>query len=129
MYNNEDKYKLYDEIISATYANVFSLSKREDIVLKNFVYNCYTCKIFLEVSCMVAYMNNKEVYLESSFIDFVKARLKKKNKHIHWIRKSKKKEIDGIEPHQVASFEVAAFEQNDDIFEKIFKAYYERNEV
>ena len=129
MYNNEDKYKLYDELISATYANIFSLSKGKDIVLKNFTYDCYTCKTFLEVSCMVAYMGGKEVYLESSFFDFIRARFKKKNKHIHWIRKNKKNKVEGIEPHQVSAFEAAAFGQDEDIFEKIFKNYYEGKEV
>ena len=125
MYTNaEENYNLYDKIISATYANIYSLSKDKDIILKDFDYKCETSKVFLEVACMVAYMTNKEIYVQGSFISFLKARFKKKNKHIHWIRKRKK--VEGIETYQVAAHEALAFKVDTSIFIAIFKSYYER---
>jgi hypothetical protein len=122
--STEEKYNRYDKIISTTYANIFSLSKRGDIILKNFDYNCHTCRVFLEVATMVAYMTNKEIYLHTSLFEFLCARIKKKNKHIHWISQFKKK-VDGIDMHVVAADEAKAFEEDTSIFCDIFKAYYE----
>ena len=124
----EEKYKLYDEIVSATYANIFSLSKDRPIVLKDFYYSSGAGRIFLEVACMVAYIVNKEIYVQSSWIDFIRARIVKKNKHIHWIRKNKK-DIEGIEIYKVAAHEALAFKQQENIFDEIFEAYYERKEA
>ena len=44
---------------------------------------------------MVAYMTGKEIYLHTSWFEFLCARIKKKNKHIHWISQFKKK-VEGI---------------------------------
>ena len=123
----EEKYNLYDKIVSATYANIFSLSKNKPIVLKDFDYNCKTCRTFLEVASMVAFITNKEIYLQCSLFSYLLARIKKKNKHIHWIRK--KKEIEGIEIYKVAAHEALAFKQQENIFDEIFEAYYERKEA
>lgn len=124
--NLEEKYRLFDEIISATYANIFSISKNSNIILRDFDYKCGTSRTFLEVACMVAYMTNKEIYLQCSLFNFIKARLKKKNKHIHWINKRKK--ISGINIYDVAAHEAVAFKQKIEIFDEIFSAYYERND-
>lgn len=124
----EEKYNLYDKIVSATYANIFSLSKDKPIVLKDFYYSSGAGRTFLEVACMVAYITNKEIYVQSSWIDFIRARIVKKNKHIHWIRKNKK-DVEGIEIYKVAAHEAVSFNQDINIFEEIFKAYYERKEA
>ena len=55
----EEKYNLFDTLVSVTYANIFSFSKNSDIVLKDFDYNCKTCRTFLEVASMVAFITNK----------------------------------------------------------------------
>jgi hypothetical protein len=123
----EEKYNLFDTLISVTYANIFSLSKNTDIILKDFDYNCGVSRTFLEVACMVAYMTNKEIYLQSSIFDFVKARIKKKNKHIHWARKNKVL-TRAIDIYEVAAHEVLAFNEKPEIFEEIFSVYYERND-
>ena len=122
---NEEKYKLYDKIISATYANIFSLSKNKMIILKNFDYDCNICRTFLEVATMVSYMTNQEIYLQCNYFDFIRARLRKKNKHIHWILPWDKV-IDGIESHVVADYEAREFGVGISIFDHIFKSYYER---
>ena len=124
--NLEDKYRLFDEIISVTYANIFSLSKNSEIILKDFDYCCGISRTFLEVACMVAYITNKEIYLHCSLFNFIKAKLKKKNKHIHWIRK--RKEVEGIDIYSVAAHEAVAFKQKPEVFDEIFKAYYERKD-
>lgn len=128
--DTEKRYNTYDKIISATYANIFSLSKDNNrIILKDFDYSCKTSQTFLEVACMVAYMTGKEIYLQTSFFGFVRARLSKKNKHIHWIRKKRSKEIDGIDIYSVAAHEAIAFGEDCYVFDKIFEAYYERKEA
>ena len=124
----EEEYNLYDQIISTTYANIFSFSKDSSIILKDFLYESSMSRVFLEVSCMVAYMTNKEIYLQTSLFNFLRARLKKKNKHIHWIRRHKKN-INGIDIYAIAAYEAVAFNQDETIFDDIFKAYYERKEA
>lgn len=123
--DNTKKYLLYDKIISSTYANIFSLSKNNDIILKRFNYENSTSRVFLEVACMVAYITGKEIYLQTGIIDFLKVKLKKKNKHIHRIKKSFQS-IDGINIEQISIFEAEAFQQNVQIFDDIFNAYYNK---
>lgn len=118
-----EKLKIYDELIGTTYANMFSLSKGKDIVLKGFDFKCPTCRVFLEVAQMVAYMTNKEIYLQGSWIDAMRTRLMKKNKHIHHI--GARRSLDGINIHEVACFECEAMGLDKSIFEEVFKAYYE----
>ena len=102
---------------------MFSLSKGKDIVLRGFDFKCPTCRVFLEVAQMVAYMTNKEIYLQGSWIDALRARRMKKNKHIHHI--SVRRSLDGINIHDVAEFECQGMELDKSIFEEVFKTYYE----
>ena len=118
-----EKYELYDELIGITYANMFSLSKGKDIILKGFDFKCPTCRVFLEVAQMVAYMTNKEIYLQGSWFDAMRARRMKKNKHIHHI--SARRGLDGIDIHEVAKYEREAKGLEDNVFEEVFKTYYE----
>ena len=120
----EELYKLYDHIVSITYVNIFSLTKDKDIILKEYSYKDKTARTFFEVAAMVAYFYNKEIYLQTSLIDFICTRIKSKNKHVRWI--SPKKEVDGIKIHEVAKFEANANNGDERIFEEIFDAYYER---
>lgn len=121
-----EKYKLYDEIVAATYANIQLMSKNNKIMLKGFRFNDPISRVFLEVASMVAYMTNKEIYVDGSWIDFVRARLLKKNKHIHH---DNGKCAEGIYMYEVAMYEVSSFQVHDTIFEDIFKAYYEGKPV
>ena len=66
--------------------------------------------------------------MQCSLFSYLLARIKKKNKHIHWIRKNKK-DIEGIEIYKVAAHEALAFKQQVNIFDEIFEAYYERKEA
>lgn len=124
MSNEKELYELYDKLVSTTYVNIFSLTKDKEIILKEYSYKDKTARTFLEVAAMVAYISNKEVYLQTSLFDFIRTRIKSKNKHVRWI--SPKKEVDGIKIHEVAKFEADAYNQNPSIFDEIFETYYER---
>ena len=102
---------------------MFSLSKGKDIVLRGFDFKCPTCRVFLEVAQMVAYMTNKEIYLQGRWFDVMRARFMKKNKHIHYI--SARRSLDGINIHEVACFERQGMGLDKNIFEEVFKTYYE----
>ena len=123
--NKEELYNLYDKVVSATYANIFSLSKN-DIVFKNYYYKNKSHRFFLEVATMVAYMTNKEIYLNIPLWELIKIKFKKKNKHIHRISKKKLEKLNAIDIIEVGLFESAAFNVEPSIFGEIYEAYYER---
>lgn len=120
----EERLRLYDEIIAATYANIYSLSKQGNIKLKDFCFDFSSHRVFLEVSCMVGYLANKEIYVQCSFWDFLKIKFTKKDKHIHRIKPTKF--IEGIDIHEVASFEAKAFGKDLEVFKEIYETYYKK---
>lgn len=122
--NKEERYNKLDQIVSTTYINIFSLSKNKDIVLKDFDYSCETSKVFLQISTMVSYMTNKEIYLCGSLFDYVRARLAMKNKHIHWYPKNK--DVEGIEIYKVAAHEAVAYDEQETVFKEIYNSYYRK---
>ena len=123
-----NKYKLYDNIIKATYINI---ATNDNIYFNNFNNELFSHKVFLKVAFMVANFENKKIYLNCSFFDFLK---------ILWQNYSIKELImgkcrlrfigrqghEGIDIDNIATFEAEAFENTLDIFEQIWNEYYKK---
>lgn len=123
--NKEELYKLYDRIVSATYINIDNLSD-DKIILKNYYDKNNNHRFFLEVACMVAYLSGKEIYLETSLLNILKIRFRKKNKHIHYISKKNSSRHKNFDIVEIGLFEAHSFGVENDIFGEIYEAYYKK---
>ena len=127
-------YKLYDEIISATYVNitnsilekgengVFSVGK--DVVFSEFPKNDdYAMKVFQRVGFMVAGHQGVKVAIEMSLPQFLYQKYFKKNS---LLRRKKKNENVTIDVETLAPFEAGAFCVDMNIYKEIWEAYYKK---
>lgn len=127
-----NKYQLYDNIIKATYINIGTLSSSK-IIFNNYDWKKYTNKIFLEVSFMVADFERKKIYLNCRLFDFFKILfyyydIKEILTGKCRLRFRRRQGHDGIDIDNIAAFEAEAFENTLDIFEQIWKEYYQKGE-
>lgn len=127
-----DNYQLYDNIIKTTYINIGTLSSSK-IIFNNYNWKKYTNKIFLEVSFMVADFERKKIYLNCKLFDFFKILFYYYNiKEILIgkcrLRFTRRQRPEGINIDGIAAFEAEAFENTLDIFEQIWKEYYQKGE-
>lgn len=127
-----NNYTLYDNIIKATYINIGTLSSSK-IIFNNYNWEKYTNKIFLEVSFMIADFERKKIYLNCKLFDFFKILFYYYNIkeiltgkcRLRFIRRQSR---EGIDIDNLAAFEAEAFENTPDIFEQIWKNYYQKGE-
>ena len=136
-----DKYTLYDSIVSTTYVNIASLSK-DDIILNNFNKDNKVDCFFLTVAFMVAYVENKKIYIKCSFSNYIKTLfkfypLKEVIKNIikgtNCLFRAKDTQ-EGINIVEISQFELQAYRKeyygsfNEDltmsIFDDIWDEYY-----
>ena len=127
-----NNYTLYDNIIKATYINIGTLSSSQ-IIFNNYDWKKYTHKIFLEVSFMVADFERKKICLNCRLFDFFKILFYYYNiKEILTgkcrLRFTRRQNHEGIDIDNIAAFEAEAFENTSDIFEQIWKEYYQKGE-
>ena len=135
MNNIEDKYNLYDRIISSTYANIVNsiLIKGEDGVFsvgKDVIFskpqnkNDYAQRVFQQVGFMVAEMFDRKIAIEMNPLNFLYYKIVKKNKNLRW---KKRREMATVPVGEIAPFEAEAFNQELSIFKEIWETYYKRN--
>lgn len=128
-----DKYNLYDRILSVTYTNIaIDANKNNGIYFNSFNKNNTEHKIFLKIGFIVANFENKKIYLNTKYFDFLKILfdnytikeifLRKTRLRFRRFKHSPCTNIDFL-----ASFEIKEFKVNPDIFEEIWTAYYEDN--
>lgn len=118
--NYEEKHKLYDQIISATLTNIYTLSKEQkEIVLNNFNPKDKNHLYFLEVAKVASQMFKMPLSLNLSYFNFLKIRFKKKYKGIT------RKNCFGIDITEVLSFMTKAIKIDPNIYTEIHKEYYE----
>lgn len=121
--NNEDKFNLYDQVVGTTFVNIYSLSKDNNkIILEKFNYNCGVSRVFLEVAFMVSQFTGKEVYISTSIMDYLKIKYKYRKNKIRFAKATEK----GIDIYSVAAHQAIEMGQTSDIYDEIFKTYYER---
>ena len=125
-----DKYNLYDRILNATYVNIASQSPSQ-IYFPKFNHNSYSHKTFLKVAFMVASFENKKIYLNCKFFDFLK--ILWDNYSIKEILTGKcrlrftwRERGEGTDIDFIAAFEAKEFQTDIGIFEEIWKEYYEK---
>ena len=131
----EEKYQLYDKIISATYTNILNsiLIEGEDGVFsvgKDVIFSSlanktdYVRRVFQKVAFMVAEISGCKVAIDMNIFQFIYYRYIKGNRLLRW--KKKTDEVN-IFVGELATFEAKAFDVEMNVFEKIWNAYYERN--
>lgn len=125
-----DKYNFYDRIINATYVNIASQSPSQ-IYFPKFNRNSYSHKTFLKVAFMVASFEDKKIYLNCKFLDFLK--ILWDNYSIREIltgkcrlRFTRRERGEGTDIDFIAAFEAKEFQTDIGIFEEIWKEYYEK---
>ena len=135
-----DKYKLYDSIVSSTYVNIaIDAMRNNGIFFNSFDNNSYEQKVFLKVAFTVAPFENKKIYINCKFFDFLKIffnnyNIKKLIFGKCYLRFKRKPNKPNTDIKMLAAFEVDSFkaeieekfENQINIFEEIWKEYYQK---
>lgn len=127
----EEKYNLYDRIITTAMINMYSLSKeKKEIILKNVDPNNISHLFMIEVAKIVNLYWGFKIKIQTSFFDFRKlkkqCRLSKRNtKRISL----KKENYAAIKIEKFLKDIQKAYETKPSIFRDIYDAYYACNEV
>lgn len=125
----ENKYKLYDNIISATYINITSQSP-DYIIFNHFNKDVYIDKVFLKVAFMVGNFEDKKIYINCKLFDYFKILFDNYSfKEIilrkYRIRHHRRPSILAPDWDYIAEFEAKEFEVDISIFKDIWKEYYQ----
>lgn len=113
----------YDDILNATLANIYTLSKDSvNIVLNDFNYKKTLHRVFLETAFILNTMTQKKIGLKMPMIPFLYFKYIKMRKRKNSLVRVK--ENTGIDIETVADFEASAFESSLTIFNDIYNAYY-----
>ena len=116
--------RTYDEICNAALINLFGLSKNmKTINIELDEFYSYNAKFMLMVARNVQAITGKQIRIKCCFWDLVKFKWKnKKNKDLKHTKEM------SINSNVFLDDLRKAFEVDDDIFEKIYKEFYEENE-
>ena len=125
----EEKYKLYDNIISATYINIASQSK-DYVIFNNYNKDVYIDKLFLKVGFMVGNFEDKKIYINCKLFDFLKIlfnnySLKDVLLKKYRIRRKGRPIPYGPDWDYIAEFEAKEFGVDISIFKEIWEEYYQ----
>lgn len=122
--DNNSVLKTYDEICNAALINLFGLSKNmKTINIELYDLNSYSSKFMLITARNVQSITGKKIKIKCNFWDLVKFKWKDK----------KNRDLKHTKEMSVNSFIFLndlkqAFKADDDVFEKIYKEFYEENE-
>ena len=131
--DKEEKYSLYDRIISVTYTNLFNaINENKKLYLNSFVTSSYIDKVFLKTALMIGSFNELKIVLNCRFRDYIKLlfsmyKLKQVILRRHLIRWTSREHQDGVDIVKLARIEVEDFNVHLDVFEEIWETYYEDN--
>lgn len=117
----------YDQIVGATFTNLFSFSKEDDvIVLSNFNHNSKTYLYAYEIAKMVSSIYNKKILLDMPLWKYLLFKMKKENRKINVGYNFKhSKQTDTLE---MLEYVANAFNEPIGIFSEIYEMYYIRKE-
>lgn len=128
---NNDKYNLYDKIVSASITNLLNYAKESDgkIIFSPYedeeIYHKYMFNIAL-ITCSISPSQEIDIYLDISIFKYILLKLKywKNRKFLH--RYTPK--IDGtlISIDFITTYMVSAFNQPLSILEDIYNEYYKK---
>lgn len=118
----------YDQIIGATFTNLFSFSKEDNvIVLSNFIHNSKICLYAYEVAKMVSSIYNKKILLDMPLWKYLLFKIKKENRKINIGYNFKHiKQTDTLE---MLEYVANAFNEPIGVFPDIYEMYYNRKET
>ena len=122
--DNDKVLRTYDEICNTALINLFGLSKNmKTINIELYDLNSYNSKFMLMTARNVQAITGKKIKIKCGFWDLVKFKWKNK----------KNKDLKHTKEMSVNSFIFLndlkqAFEADNDVFEKIYKEFYEENE-
>ena len=120
---NEEHFNKYDNIMGATFTNIYSLSKNSEyIIFNNFNYKKTLHRVFLEAGFIAHTITQKKIGLNMPLLPFLYFKYIKMRKRKNNIIRIK--EQSGINIEEVADFEAKAFESSLTIFNDIYNAYY-----
>jgi hypothetical protein len=118
-----ENYQLYDKIVSAMVANLFTFSKSSGtIILDKFDYENYNHLFIYEMAKIVQCYYNRMIYLDQSFKNHLIFKIKNRKDIFH----RKKGAEKGINIEEILDFVQENFEQDSDIFKRIYLAYYDK---
>lgn len=126
----EDKYNLYDSVITTIMTNV--LVERErcgKFLLYDFNQKSDSDRLYFNVAAIAADLNKENLYLDMPFWDYVRFRIKrwKKRMNLKWFSPLAKKKLDS--EHKTSIYLIMDFiaEQlliSTDLFKEINDTYY-----
>lgn len=127
----EEKYRLYDKIVAATYTNIIILTYPDKQIFFKYNPDLYSHKVFLKVALLVANFENQKIYLKCKFFDFLKIlfyyypirEILRGRCRFRFTRRDCNPwlDVDGA-----VAFEAKEFAVEEEIFEEIWKEYYEK---
>ena len=124
---NEKEFTTYDKVISTTLVNFMIEDNRNDGLLmgefnpKN-MNHLYAFEVIMILSTSI----QKIVYLDMPLISYWKFKLNNWKIRKSFKRYGRNNEIKKIETNKILDFMKKELNLEDDIYEKIYKAYYEK---
>lgn len=117
----EDKYELYDKIVSATYTNILIETNMKEYLVVEYG-NTYADKVFYEAVKAIAYITNRQIMIKCNIFRYVLLKIKEKNNK--QILRFREGAGNPIPVQALAEFEATEFGVDFSIFEEIYNAYY-----
>ena len=119
-------YELMDQVVSTTIANfLVECARNNGLAFKNFDSNNINHKYGFEVGFIVSTSIYKPLYLDMGWFDYLKFKLNNWAIRKHFVKLKNKDQIKPIELEVILDFMKTSMDLEEDIFEKIYKAYYE----
>lgn len=120
-----EKYDLFDEIVSKTLTNIYSLSAvSHTIVLENFNPKLKEHLYFLHVALTARDVFGFEIKVKLGWWKLLKLNFKLR-KHYFRLKRAKSWEV-GIDVPAMLNFMTPLFENTDYTYSEIYEAYYNR---
>lgn len=126
----ENKYKLYDSVVSTIMSNVMvECARCGKILLYDFKPELDMDKLYFNVAAIVADMSKEKLYLHMPFWDYIKLRIKfkKKRTNLVWFPPWAEKKLEDENKTSVSiimSFVAEKLEISEDLFKEINDEYY-----
>lgn len=126
----ENKYKLYDSVVSTIMSNVMvECARCGKILLYDFKPELDMDKLYFNVAAIVADMSKEKLYLHMPFWDYIRFRMKfwKKRTNLRWFSSRAEKKLEDENKTSVSiimSFVAEKLEISEDLFKEINDEYY-----
>lgn len=126
----ENKYKLYDSVVSTIMSNVMvECARCGKILLYDFKPELDMDKLYFNVAAIVADISKEKLYLHMPFWGYIRFRMKfwKKRMNLRWFSPWAEKKLEDENKTSVSiimSFVAEKLEISEDLFKEINDEYY-----